>query len=181
MPMAVLLRISEAASLALHTVVLLAAEPGRVVSTGEIASTLRVSAAHLAKAGLVRSIRGPKGGFILGRAGEEITLLEVYEAVEGPLVLSDCLFSEPICSGERCILGGLLEEVNDRVRGYLAETRISELDNVYHKSRGLRQRRERRSKRGGVTRQGKDSIRGSLLEGWADPRRVSRPRHLAPR
>lgn len=156
MPMAVLLRISEAASLALHTVVLLAAEPGRVVSTGEIASTLRVSAAHLAKvlqrlakAGLVRSIRGPKGGFILGRAGEEITLLEVYEAVEGPLVLSDCLFSEPICSGERCILGGLLEEVNDRVRGYLAETRISELDNVYHKSRGLRQRRERRSKRGG--------------------------------
>jgi len=143
--MANVLKVSEAASLALHAMVLLAARD-EVVSTGEIASTLRVSVAHLSKVlqrlarvGLVRSIRGPKGGFILGKASEEITLLDVYEAIEGPLVPSNCLLNTPVCSGERCILGGLLETVNEQVREYLAGTRLSELDNVYHKSGGYRQ------------------------------------------
>ncbi|MCF8044104.1 MAG: Rrf2 family transcriptional regulator, partial [Desulfarculaceae bacterium] len=72
-----LLKISEAASLALHTMGLLASRPGEQVPTRELAARLKVSEAHLAKvmqrlgrAGLVRSQRGPKGGFALERNPE---------------------------------------------------------------------------------------------------------------
>ena len=41
---------------------------------------------QLRSAGIVRSQRGPEGGYWLGRPGEEITLAEVIRAVEGPLV-----------------------------------------------------------------------------------------------
>ena len=136
--MANVVKISEAASLGLHTMVLLAGEPGRRLATREIAGRLGASEAHLAKvlqrlarAGLVESTRGPRGGFILVENRGNATLLEVYEAVDGPLVETDCLLGSPACGGEGCILGGLLETANREVREYLANTRLSELTSVY--------------------------------------------------
>lgn len=133
------LRISEAASLALHTAVLLAANRGRVVSTVDIASVLGVSEAHLSKvlqrlnhAGLVDSVRGPRGGFVLARDPEQTSLLAVYEAVAGPLGEAECLLERTICGGgSECILGGLLHSVNQEVKGYLARTKIAQLTRVY--------------------------------------------------
>lgn len=137
MDMQNLLKISEAASLALHTMGLLASRPGEQVSTRELAARLKVSEAHLAKvmqrlgrAGLVRSQRGPKGGFALQRNPEDITLLEVYEATEGPLQERRCLLGNPMCSGN-CILGGLLERVGDEVRDYFSQTRLSDLKDTF--------------------------------------------------
>lgn len=127
------LKISEAASLALHTMVLLAARPGKTMSNRDIAGLLKVSEAHLAKvlqrlgrAGLVTSQRGPKGGFSLGRDSREISLLAVYEAVEGPLESKSCLLGKPVCGGA-CILGGLLHKVGSEVSDYFAQTRLSDL------------------------------------------------------
>jgi len=131
-------KVSEAASLALHTVVLLAAYPKRIFSTKDISSALHASEAHLSKvlqrlgkAGLVNSIRGPKGGFVLSRSSDEITLLEVYEAIEGPLASSSCLFHTPVCGGQNCILGGLLSPVNQMVRNHLSKTKLSKLTSVF--------------------------------------------------
>ena len=45
----------------------------------------------LAKAGLLRSSRGVNGGFTLAHPAEEISLLDVVEAVEGPLSLTRCV------------------------------------------------------------------------------------------
>jgi len=136
--MSSLLRVSEAASLALHTMVFLAARGGARTSAGEMADRLHASQAHLAKVlqrlghfGLVTSVRGPRGGFSLARSPGSITLLEVYEAIEGPLHTTDCLTHEPICGGRRCLLGGLVGEVNARVRRHLARTRLSQLHDVY--------------------------------------------------
>ena len=136
--MANLLKISEAASLALHTMVYLAADDGRLVTTHEIGEVLRVSAAHLSKVlqrlgkvGMVDATRGPKGGFCLAKAGDNISLLEVYEAIEGPLQDSVCLLGEPVCQGHKCILGGLLETVNQQAREYLGGTSLSDLADVY--------------------------------------------------
>ena len=133
-----ILRISEAASLALHTAVLLATTPDHLTTTKEIAHTLKVSEAHLSKvlqrlsrAGLVRPIRGPRGGFMLTKIANKITLQEVYEAVEGPLPPANCLLGDPICDQHGCILGGLLETTNRRVREYLSTTRLSQLTSVY--------------------------------------------------
>jgi len=132
-----LLRVSEAASLALHAMVFVAGESDGPVSTPQIAESLAVSEAHLSKVlqrlaqmGLVRSVRGPKGGFVLARPDSKITLLNVYEAIEGRLTVSRCLFAKPVCNGH-CILGGLLGEVNQRVRDHLAKTTLSQLHDVY--------------------------------------------------
>lgn len=132
------LKISEAASLAMHTMGLLAAKPDRMLSTKEIASVLGASEAHLSKVlqrlsrgGFVRSIRGPKGGFTLGKESDEIFLLEVYESIEGPLLSSNCLLSEPVCDGTECILGGLLKTVNKEVKEYMSKTKVSDLIGAY--------------------------------------------------
>jgi Rrf2 family protein len=138
MTMAKMWKISEASSIGLHAMVLLASTRKPLVRTREIAEVLKVSEAHLskvlqrlAKAGLVSAIRGPSGGFSLKKNPERITLLSVYEAIEGPLVPTTCLLDSPVCRGDKCILGGLVVEINKRLREYMAETTLSELVKVY--------------------------------------------------
>jgi len=139
-----ILKISEAASLALHTAVFLAENPKKLVSTKDIASALQVSEAHLSKVlqrlvkvGLAKSTRGPKGGFMLGKDSDTVSLLDVYEAIEGSLILRDCLFGIRICAGKSCILGGLVETLNKQVKEYLAKTKLSELTSVYRKEENV--------------------------------------------
>jgi len=86
------LKISNAATIALHAMTYLAAFPDNKHMTKEIASLHQVSEAHLSKvlqrltrAGLVKAVRGPKGGFSLAKSADEISLLEVYETIEGTL------------------------------------------------------------------------------------------------
>ena len=136
------LRISEATSLALHTAVLLAARPDGLHSAREIADTLHVSEAHLSKVlqrlahvGLVESVRGPRGGFRLAKSGDKIALLDVYQAIEGPLGSGSCLLGRRVCRGKTCVLGGLLGAVNKQVRDYLSKTRLSQLTHVYDGAR----------------------------------------------
>ena len=52
---------------------------------------------NLKTAGLVKSIRGAKGGFILGRPAESITLLEIFKASEGSLSIVECLEDASFC------------------------------------------------------------------------------------
>ena len=125
--------ISEAASLGIHAMALLAGSESLTISARVIAKQLNASEAHLAKvlqrltkAGLLRSTRGPSGGFALLRSPGEISLLEVYEAIEGPLGTNACLFERPMCDGKRCVFGGLLSTVGEQVRDYLGSTALSE-------------------------------------------------------
>jgi len=136
--MAGILNISNAASLALHGMAVLAVQDHKTVSACQMASELNVSEAHLAKvlgrlakAHLVRSVRGPKGGFTLGRRADEICLLEIYQAVEGPLADGNCLFGTPLCGGGDCIFGSMLTRVHKLVSGHLANTKLSKLANIY--------------------------------------------------
>ncbi len=132
--MANMLKISEAASLALHTMAFLAKADDRCVSTHEIAGTLKVSENHLAKvrqrlakAGLVDAVRGPSGGFKLAKPAHTISLLEIYEAIEGPFKPNDCLLGRQPCAGSRCVLGGMTQSINRQVKEYLSETTLDKL------------------------------------------------------
>ncbi|MBN1424090.1 Rrf2 family transcriptional regulator [Candidatus Fermentibacteria bacterium] len=128
-----ILAISDAASLELHATMLLARSPANeLVSTHALADELEVSEAHLSKvlhqllrAGLLWARRGPRGGFRLGRSPEDITLLDVFEVIEGPLPTTHCLLGRPRCDGQSCVLGGLLETIQETVRSYLSSTRLS--------------------------------------------------------
>lgn len=129
-----MLKLSEAASLALHTMVFLAGLPGRHVSARKIAGELDVSESHLAKVlqrlarqGLVDSLRGPKGGFSIGGRHPDISLLDVYESIEGPLYDKHCFRTTSACNGSTCIFGGLLIDLSMQVKDYLTKTKLTEL------------------------------------------------------
>ncbi|HHY46071.1 MAG TPA: Rrf2 family transcriptional regulator [Firmicutes bacterium] len=51
----------------------------------------------LAGAGIVKSVRGPRGGFSLAREPEDVTVLEVVEAIQGPLAVNRCLLGRDAC------------------------------------------------------------------------------------
>ena len=137
-----LVKISEATALALHATIYLASQAGRRVPLAVIAKVHGASAATLSKvmqrlvhAGLVRSVRGPRGGFELLKDPGEIALVAVYEAIEGPLSPAHCLLQKRVCDGSQCILGPLVEQVNREVRDYLENTNIAQLVGVYKEIR----------------------------------------------
>jgi Rrf2 family protein len=128
------MKISEAASLAFHTAAYLAQNTDRLVTRHEIARKLGASENHLSKvlqrlvhAGLLRSSRGPSGGFMMRPSWEKIRLMEIYEAIEGPLDAEGCLLDLAACRGNRCALGVLVRRTNESVRKHLAGTTLAEL------------------------------------------------------
>jgi Rrf2 family protein len=131
----VILNISEAANLGIHALAYLARHSREApVTTASIAAAYGVSEAHLSKvfqrlskAGLVKSVRGPHGGFRLARAPGKITLRDIYEALDGPLGRSICLLNKPKCGLERCVLGDLLTDVQQRVSTHLTQTTLAEV------------------------------------------------------
>ena len=136
--MSQVMKISEAASLGLHTMAMLSSDPDNLHSAKEIAKRLGVSEAHLAKVlqrlahgGLVKSIRGPKGGFKLTKAKDEITLLEVFESIEGPMVFNPCLLGGPVCSGDKCIFGDVLGLGHEMFRQYMSGTNLGMLSETF--------------------------------------------------
>ncbi|MBW1880922.1 MAG: Rrf2 family transcriptional regulator [Deltaproteobacteria bacterium] len=93
-----------------------------------------VSATHLSKvlgrlaaAGFLTSMRGAKGGFALASAPESYTVLEIVEAIDGPLPESTCMLGQPICSKETCAFTRLHEEVIALIRVHLGTTSLADL------------------------------------------------------
>jgi Rrf2 family protein len=129
-----LVRIPESVSLALHSMAVLAGRPDEIITTKEIADLLGVSSAHLAKVlktmehtGYIRSMRGPAGGYQLVGNADEITLMDIYVAIEGPIDTEGCLLTSSPCGGEACIFGEILKSLDTQFRENLVKTRLSEL------------------------------------------------------
>lgn len=124
----------EAASLGIHAAVILAGHGRGLVSARALAERLEASEAHLAKvmqrlvhAGIVQSTRGPKGGFTLARPADSVSLLEVYEAIEGAVEPAACVFGTPVCGRKTCVFRGVTEELDLRLRTYLAGASLADL------------------------------------------------------
>ena len=135
--MAGIVNLSEAASLAMHSLALIASRRD-MTSVGDISGELGVSEFHLSKVmqrlsrhGLVKSTRGPRGGFTLARDSREITLLDVYEAIEGRLDDTACIMEKKSCLNGKCILGSTITEMAALFRDHLGGTRISDIMDAY--------------------------------------------------
>lgn len=125
-----ILKISEAASMALHAMIILA-QSDKLVSVKEISTKLNISANHLSKvmqrlnkAGFIESIKGFNGGFKLAVKPAKVTFLEIYETFDGKLKDSNCLLSNNCTSN--CIFGDLIYSVNKQVRERFAKTKLSD-------------------------------------------------------
>jgi len=130
--MARIVQISEAASLALHSMVLIA-QAKKSVNATEIAKLTGTSRHHLAKImhqlvkqGFLSSTRGPSGGFVLKKSASKVNLLDVYECIEGKLEVSGCPLDHPICAFDDCILGDLSNRVTKEIQVYLKGHALSD-------------------------------------------------------
>lgn len=131
-----MLHVTRKGDYAIRGMVCLAMKPlDRVSLISEMAVEVDVSQALLAKIfqnmsklGLVKSYRGAGGGFILGRPADDISLLEIVEAVEGPIVLNRCLLRPGICDRDtECTVHPVWRNVQEKMREILGSVTLQHL------------------------------------------------------
>lgn len=107
------MQITRQADYALRAVLyLVKLGPERRAATSQIAEQQNIPPSFLAKivsqlsvAGLLQTSRGARGGVSLARSPEDISLLEVVEAIDGPILLNECVIDRNTCTfGENCAL-----------------------------------------------------------------------------
>lgn len=82
----------------------------------------------LIRSGLVRSKRGPDGGYALARSPSEVTFQEVIEALEGPIAVNVCLDDHSGCDHlPRCTMLGVWHEVQRKVLDVFTRTTLADL------------------------------------------------------
>jgi Rrf2 family protein len=105
------MQITRQADYALRAIIYLAKlEEGEKASTRDIAETQKIPPSFLAKivsqlsiAGLIQTSRGARGGITLAKSPDEISILNVVEAIDGPLLLNACTSSTHVCPfGQNC-------------------------------------------------------------------------------
>ena len=85
----------------------------------------------LAKAGLVESVMGARGGYALTRQPSEIGLREIIEVIQGPLSLSKCLLGrDSCCKSQACPIRDKLGELQVQMAGFLGGTTLADLVQV---------------------------------------------------
>ena len=97
------------------------------------ASYLEQIFSHLRKAGILRAVRGPNGGFKLARPSNEIMIGEIINAVERNMDATQCS-GEGVCnSGTKCVAHNFWIDFNDNVNQFLM---TRSLDDVISNRRG---------------------------------------------
>ena len=130
-----MLRISEAANLAIHAMAYLySSQRDKYLAVNVIASGLGCSPSHLAKVlhqlvrqGLLESSRGAQGGFRQSTTGRHATALQVLEAIDGPFETQGCMLGKPICDMQYCIFGDLYEEVRQLLLNRFAAVKLEDI------------------------------------------------------
>ena len=82
----------------------------------------------LKKGGFIKSIRGARGGYILAKNPNDMNLLEVLEAMEGPISLAKCVLNPKKCKeSAHCVTRNVWCALNGRVRESFAAIKMAEV------------------------------------------------------
>jgi Rrf2 family protein len=84
---------------------------------------------QLRRSGLVASVRGPRGGHLLARPADEISMLEIVEALEGPLVVMPEGLPAPLSVETDPIVGAFWDDLRTTLREHLSQITLQELAN----------------------------------------------------
>ena len=128
--MSKIVSLSEAASIAIHGTILIARS---VVSLNvvHIADATGTSKHHVAKImqrlvkeSFISSQRGPSGGFMLNVAPENLTFLQIYEAIEGKIEVTKCPMEKKVCPFDKCIMNNITNRLTLEFRDYPGKQRV---------------------------------------------------------
>jgi len=125
--------LSDAASIGLHSIVLIA-QSKTCINVQAIAKETKDSKHHVAKVmhilvknGFITSVRGPKGGFRLNKKPEEVSLLDIYETIEGKLEQTHCPSGKELCPFTACLLQNITNKMTMEFRNYLKEKTLDKI------------------------------------------------------
>ena len=131
----VIMQITRQADYAVRAVLHLARTGDTRTATSMIAEEQRIPPSFLAKiisqlsiAGLLHTSRGARGGVTLARDAKDITLLEVVEAIDGPIQLNECVADNGNCSFEAdCPLRPVWCDAQEELVGRLKSTNFADM------------------------------------------------------
>jgi Rrf2 family protein len=114
----------------------------RRAATSQIAQEKQIPPSFLAKivsqlsvAGLLQTSRGAHGGVSLARSPEEISLLDVVEAIDGPILLNECVGEKGACTfGDACAIRPIWCDAQKELVERLKGTNFSQFANGNHSS-----------------------------------------------
>ena len=130
------MQITRQADYAVRAVLHLAQmKDGERAATSSVAKEQRIPPSFLAKiisqlsiAGLLHTSRGARGGVTLAREAKDITLLEVVEAIDGPIQLNECVAEGGVCSfDDHCPIRSVWSEAQDELVDRLKKTDFAQL------------------------------------------------------
>jgi Rrf2 family protein len=130
------MQITRQADYAMRAVVYLSKlGPNHRAATSQIAEDQHIPPSFLAKivsqlsvAGLLQTSRGARGGVSLARSADEISLLEVIEAIDGPILLNECVADHGVCTfGESCVLRPVFCDAQTALVSQLGETSFGDI------------------------------------------------------
>jgi FeS assembly SUF system regulator len=130
-----MLRMSKLADYAALMLATMAERPAETYTAAGIAAETGVNLPTaskllkmLVRAQLVASQRGSHGGYTLGRVPSAISAVDVIEAVEGPLAMTECTLAPGLCDLEpTCQLGSQWQSLSAAIRRALAEITLADL------------------------------------------------------
>ena len=130
-----MLRVTKLTDYATVVLTVLAADPDHVLSATELAEragleppTVAKVLKPLAQAGLVEGFRGANGGYRLARPADAIGLIEVVEAMEGPLGMTECSIHAGHCTIEdHCGVRANWRRINDVVVQALRSVTLAQM------------------------------------------------------
>lgn len=130
-----MLRVTRLTDYATVVLTVLAARPQEVLSAAELAEragleppTVSKLLKPLAQAGLVEGFRGPHGGYRLARPACEISLVEIVEAMEGPLAMTECSLDHGSCGiSHQCGVRANWRRINDVVADALRAVSLAQM------------------------------------------------------
>lgn len=132
------MRLTRASSYALHAIVHIAShKPNIPMASHEIARIYAIPERFLLKvlkplvsAGLLSNVKGPHGGYRLAKAPTSITMLDVVEAVDGPIRGTVTPHASNGHGGLEKRLGVICTQAADQTRKYLQSVRITSLSSL---------------------------------------------------
>ena len=110
---------------------------GRPVALSDVAERQEISLSYLEqlfaklrRGGLVKSVRGPGGGYLLDRPAAEMRISDIILAVDEPIRATRCLPGAPQgCTGKptRCMTHDLWEELGHQIRLFLSQVTVADV------------------------------------------------------
>lgn len=109
--------------------------PSSPTTIRQIAQRQDVSVAYLEQilntlrhAGLLSSVKGPGGGYLLSRSPGELTIADILGALEGPVAITSCLDPAEGCARvESCVTHLLWKSLGQKIEGFLGTITLADL------------------------------------------------------